>query len=148
MAALQVTIERTTDGYIVTYDDLYGRGVKNRPRKPLSLDKALARVKEALERLPPTPDVPLSQRYAKELKALERLSDAELEAWGQTFMPKAHERRFSVLLRKAAQGRLTEKERRELEVLSEEFLRISALKTRASALQQKRREKTSTPASR
>jgi len=148
VAALQLTIERTANGYVVTYDDPRGRGVKNRNGEPLSLDKTLARVKEALEELPPTPDAPLSKRYAKELKALEKLSDEELEAWGQTFMPEAHERRFGVLLRKEAQGRLTEKERRELNVLSEEFLRISALKTRAYSLWLKRREKKPTRASR
>lgn len=140
MAALQLTIERTPDGYLVSYGGAQGRGTKNRKGKPLPLDKALAHVKEALEELPPTPGASLSKRYAKELKALEKSSDAELEAWGQTFMPKAHERRFGVLLRKETQGRLTDKERCELDALGEEFLRISALKTRARSLRLKRRE--------
>ncbi len=144
MAALQLTIERTPDGYLVSYGELRGRGAKNRNGKPLPLDKALAHVKEALEELPPTPGAPLSKRYAKELKALEKLSDAELEAWGQTFMPKAHERRLNALMRKEAQGRLAEKERHELDALGEEFLRISALKTRAYSLWLKRREKEQT----
>jgi hypothetical protein len=141
MAALQLTIERTADGYFVSYTDPQGRSVKNGDDKPLPLEKTLACVKAALEELPPTPAVPLSKRFAKELKALEKLSDAELEAWGQTFMPKAHERRFGVLLRKEAHGRLTAKERRELDELGEEFLRISALKTRAYSLWLQRHEK-------
>jgi hypothetical protein len=141
MAALQLTIERTADGYLVSYRDTYGRGAKNGNRKPLPLGKALAYVKAVLEELPKTPDIPLSKRYTKELKALEKLSNAELEAWGQTFMPKTHERRFGVLLRKEARGRLTQKERSELDTLGEEFLRISALKTRAYSLWLRRREK-------
>jgi hypothetical protein len=76
----------------------------------------------------------LTQRYAQELKALGRLSDEELEAQAQAFMPKAHEQRWGVLMRKEAQGRLTAAERRELETLGEEFLKISALKTRAQRL--------------
>jgi len=141
MAVLQLTIERMADGYQVSYTEPSRRGVKNGHGKPLPLDKALARVKAALEELPKTSDVPLSKRYGKELKALEKLTDAELEAWGQAFMPKADERRFNHLLRREAHGRLTAKERKELDLLGEEFLRISALKTRAYALWLQRREK-------
>jgi hypothetical protein len=87
-----------------------------------------------MEELEPSPHRPLTQRYAQELKALGRLSDEELEAQAQAFMPKAHEQRWGVLMRKEAQGRLTAAERRELETLGEEFLKISALKTRAQRL--------------
>ncbi|MBM3236509.1 hypothetical protein FJZ31_09440 [Candidatus Poribacteria bacterium] len=134
MGILQLTIQHTADGYRV-------HGLEEGDRKALTLGEALIRVKVALEQLEPSPRLSLSKRYAKELKALEKLSDEELEAQAQAFMPKCLERRWGALMREEAQGRLTVAERSELEGLGEEFLRISAMKVRAQRLLEERRTK-------
>ncbi len=133
MGSLQLTIERTAEGYRVS-------GLAN--GEVLPLNQALEQVKTVLEGLEPEPrfeslpqpwDTPAMR---EELAAMAFLDDTALQAIANLMMTRPQQRRYTTLLCREAQGKLTPTQRRELLELGDEFLRISILKSRAYALQQ------------
>lgn len=74
--------------------------------------------------VPPLPgDLP--PKVAAELAPWTRLDDEALHAIADAFLPLKQQRRFTTLVRKEAEGRLSAGQRQEWDALQQEYFRIS-----------------------
>jgi hypothetical protein len=80
--------------------------------------------------VPPLPD-DLPPEIAAEVTPWALLDDEALRAIADAFLPPKHQHRFTTLLRKEAEGRLSARERQEWEALQQEYLRVSRNKAKA-----------------
>jgi hypothetical protein len=81
---------------------------------------------------PPVDDAP--EYLRADLKALERLSNEELRRMAESHLEPARQRKLDRLVGKRDEGRLTAKDRRELDTLLEEGQRLLVLKAHAWVL--------------
>ena len=87
--------------------------------------------------LPPMPDT-LAPGLAADLARLMLLDDATLGAIAEAYLPPKRQRRFTTLLRKEQQGRLTAREKDEWQALKEAYLRLSKNKAKAHFILEQR----------
>jgi hypothetical protein len=80
--------------------------------------------------VPPLPN-DLPPEMAAELAPWTLLDDEALRAIADAFLPPKQQQRFTLLLRKEAEGRLSAREREKWEALKEEYLRVSRNKAKA-----------------
>ena len=84
-------------------------------------------------RLPLLPD-DLPPALAADLQRWAMLDDQALRALADAFLPAKQQRRFTLLLRKAEAGQLTDQQRNEWEQLQQDYLRLSQNKAKARFL--------------
>jgi hypothetical protein len=82
---------------------------------------------------PPLPDE-LSPELAADLARWALLDDGALRAIADAFLPPKLQRRYTTLLRKGEEGRLSAHEREEWEALKQQYQRISENKAKARFL--------------
>ena len=87
--------------------------------------------------LPPMPDA-LAPGLATDLARLMLLDDEALRAIAEAFLPPKRQRRFTTLLRKEQQGKLTAREKDEWQALKETYLRLSKNKAKAHFILEQR----------
>jgi len=80
--------------------------------------------------VPPLPD-DLPPEVAAELAPWVLLDDEALRAIADALLPPKQQQRFTTLLRKEAEGRLSARERQEWETLQQEYVRVSRNKAKA-----------------
>jgi len=85
----------------------------------------------ALETAIPPPLNDLPPEIAADVAGWALLDDEALYAIANAFLPPKQRRRFTTLLRKEAEGRLSTGEQQEWEALKQEYLRISRNKAKA-----------------
>jgi hypothetical protein len=89
--------------------------------------------------VPPLPDE-LSPELAADLARWALLDDEVLRAISDAFLPPKLQRRYTSLLRKGEEGRLSGQEREEWEALKQKYQRISENKAKARFLLDQRRK--------
>ena len=87
--------------------------------------------------LPPLPD-DLPSEVAADLARWALLNDEALRAIAEAFLPPKRRRRYTPLLRKEAEGRLSDREREEWEALRREYRHISENKANARFILEQR----------